>query len=171
VVFRDPFDGSRVRWNPVARVDVSLSDFGHKLIVGLPGKLTKEREFVEAKPNINGDYPVHLGELAKMVTPCLVKVLDAYYSSLVMERLAERGISSFVGIHDCWLVPEKVEIEGTIRNGSDILEQVKDEVAGEWYKGLGCVYEDLLVYLDRDKEFGPFIRSAQARWRERVEQD
>lgn len=103
-----------------------------------------------------------------MIAPCLVHMLDAYYSSLVMKRLADFGVTDFVGIHDCWLVPETVIVNGKSCTGHEILQRAMEEVEAEWYIGLRPVYKDLLRYLKRDKKFGNFIREAQQKWEYRV---
>ena len=167
VTFTDPSDGSIVRWNPVARADRKLSNSGCKLILSLPG-ITEGGRFIPAKPDGNREYPVDRGALRKMIAPCLVHMLDAYYSSLVMERLAEYGVHDFVGIHDCWLVPAQVRANGTIRDGAEVLAEVMNQAAGEWYVGLRSVYEDMLRYRAGDLQFEKLIREAQGKWQKRV---
>lgn len=169
VVFTDPLDGSRVRWNPTAREEVKVSNYGHKLILSLPKRIRENGDIKESEPDKNGDYPVDLEKLKRMVAPCLVHMLDAYYSSLVMEKLAASGVTDFVAIHDCWQVPENVTIGGTLCDGKDILDGVMKEAASDWYLGLEPVYADLLRYLASDNDFGNFIKHAYAKWKERVE--
>ena len=106
-----------------------------------------------------------------MIAPCLVQVLDAYYSSVVMRKLHERGITSFVGIHDCWMVPETVQTvvggETKISKGLDVLKEVMFEADDEWYDGLGPVYDDLLSYLGDDGDYRKLISSARDKWERR----
>lgn len=171
VTFTDPLDLTKVRWNPVARVNRPLANFGHRLIISVPGSLTKVNNrwyFEEAKANKKGEYPVDYKTLQKMIAPCLVHMLDAYYSSLVMKRLVDFGVTDFVGIHDCWLVPETVIVDGKSCNGHEILRRAMEEVQAEWYLGLRSIYKDLLRYLKNDKKFGNFIRDAQEKWEYRV---
>ncbi len=177
VTFTDPSDGVVVRWNPIARGDVKVPNGGHKLILSVPGKDKvvekdgkKRKEFEEFAPNNKGEYPVDSERLQRMIAPCLVQMLDAYYSTLVMEKLAKRGITDFVGIHDCWLIPEKVSVGGMICDGDDVLRKVMVEAAGEWYAGLGTIYKDLLRYLGPDQKFGNFIRATRKKWQERVKE-
>ena len=135
-VMSDPFDGSVIRWNPVARQD-SVVDVGSgKLILSLPRNRDKKDVFVP-----DAQYPVDAGSLRRMFAPCLVHTLDAYYSALVMERLADRGITDFVAIHDCWLIPEWVSDRNQTRRGMDVIEEVFKDLASEWYNGIGPVYE------------------------------
>ncbi len=171
VIFSDPFDRAKVRWNPVARGNKPLTNLGHKLIISVPGsfiKVNKGWDFEEARANKKGEYPVDYTTLRKMIAPCLVHMLDAYYSSLVMKKLADSGVTNFVGIHDCWLVPEVLIVNGEMCVGHEVLYKVMVEAAGEWYVGVGPIYKDLLRYLKRDKKFGNFIRNAQQKWEYRV---
>jgi hypothetical protein len=180
VSFTDPLDGQRVRWNPVKSDNVAISSGDHKLIVRLPGRCSKDAKrpprgqaipresFSPAEANTDGDYPVNSRKLQNMIAPCLVHMLDAYFSSLVMERLAARGIRAFAGIHDCWMVPERVIVGNDIQRGLDVLEEVITEAGEEWYTGLGPVYDDLLRYLGSDQEFGDMFRLAKEKWEMRV---
>jgi len=180
VSFTDPLDEAPVRWNPVERLDVELPSEDHKLIVRLPGKkrprarkrgsAIRRGDFQPAKANDDGEYPVYSRKLRNMVAPCLVHMLDAYFSSFVMGKLAARGVTAFAGIHDCWMVPAKVSIDGEIQSGLTVLETVIKEAAKEWYAGLEPVYDDLLCYLGRDPDFGHVIRRAKERWRQRVKE-
>ena len=98
----------------------------------------------------------------------MVHMLDAYYSSLVMQGIHDRGITDFVGIHDCWLVPEKVSVGGLERKGIDILREAIEKADHEWYMGLEPVYKDLLRYLGDDPRFSGSIQSAYTKWKHRV---
>jgi hypothetical protein len=169
VTFTDPYDGAIVRWNPVARGDVTLGNNGHKLTVSLPGKFIKGK-FRRAEPNLNQEYPVELEDLKKMIAPCLVHMLDAFFSSLVMEKLVDKGVTNFVGIHDCWMVPRRIHTKGAIYSGETILREAMEEVAEEWYLGLGIIYKDLLKYLKDDSGFSEFVHDAQEKWKKRVEE-
>jgi hypothetical protein len=81
--------------------------------------------------------------MKRMAAPCLVHMLDAYYSSLVMLELQSKKISTFVGIHDCWLVPE---------SQVNILKDAMDSAARKWYVGLEPIYEELLNQLKTGKD-------------------
>lgn len=173
VTFTDPSDGVIICWNPVERYNTKTSNNGRKLSISLPGKYVSEEweldpEFQEAKPNTDGEYPVNLHQLKKMIAPCLVHVLDSFYSTLVMEKLAERGITDFVGIHDCWMIPQRVSVSGKICSGLEVLHEVMDETAAEWYAGLGPVYQDLIRYLGDDPKYKDLVWNAYNKWKERV---
>lgn len=175
VTFTDPSDGAKVRWNPVAREDVKKGNRGHKLIFSLPRKATvvqkdgeNKKGFEEFPPNNDKEYPVDSERLKRMVAPCLIQMIDAYYSTLVMEQLAKQGIAVFVGIHDCWLVAEKVSVNGKICDGEKVVRSAMDEAAGEWYAGLESIYGELLKYLESDQEYKDFILVAKKKWEKRV---
>lgn len=177
VVLTDPSDGAVVRWNPVARADVKVGKKGRKLTLSLPGKFRTVREdgkiakkFEEYHANDEGDYPVHPGELERLVAPCLIQMLDAYYSTLVMELLAKRGVTDFVGIHDCWLVPENVYLDDASHSGDDVLRSVMSEATSEWFAGLGPIYDGLLQYLPSGQKYSYLIRTAKKKWEKRVKE-
>lgn len=157
VVFTDPYDLVEVRWNPVARADRPVSSSGHRLLLSLP----------QGKPNAAGDYPVRKGELERMVAPCLVHMLDAYFAGLVIERMKEAGVCNVVVAHDCWYVAAYGET-----TFDDLLWKLDDCIyrAGEeWLRGLGPVYERLVWYLGGNRQFGAFVRDARVRWKRRVQ--
>lgn len=169
VVFTDPFDGAEVRWNPVQRAEVPLPSAGQKLFLSLPGKEVGPAGgptvFRPAVANAKGDYPVDRRELGKMVAPCLIHTLDAFFSSLVLERLIAGGVQDVVGIHDAWYLLVGHEEEGSA------LTRLDDAIRGaseEWLKGLKPVYDLLAAYLGTDREYGPLIRKWQAQWENRV---
>jgi hypothetical protein len=146
-VFTDPFDGAEVRWHPVSKKDVQVESEGLKVMVGLP---TGDAEA--------GQYPVDDRKLTNMVAPCLVHMLDGFYSSLVMERLVASGVTTFVGIHDCWLVPRGSEV---------VLREAMGGAAVEWFRGLGPVYNALHGYLSGSRYEG-LVSRARAKWEVRV---
>jgi hypothetical protein len=156
-----------VRWNPVAREDQPVKSDGHTVIVSLPagmkisdfGEENEAEEDLATKPDAR--YPVDKDQLGKMIAPCLIHMLDAHYSTLVMEKLAACKIEDFVGIHDCWFVPEWVDVEGVLSDGTVVLRKVLDEVNNDWYAGLGPIYERMLHYLRGDPIFEPRIRKAR----------
>jgi len=150
IEFLDPFDGAPVRWNPVARDDdypVGSGGDGLRISVprGLPRRAAKQRKkqsssgLPKKQGLFAGDFEIDRQELEKMAAPCLVHALDSYYSSLVMRRLVSCGVQCFVGIHDCWLVPQS-QIE--------ILKDALEWAADNWYAGLEPVYEALLLCLE-----------------------
>lgn len=177
VYFTDPSDGKVVRWNPIARADKKESNSNHALILSLPGKVkfvkqdgNRREEKVFFDPNDDDEYPVDSGRIERTIAPCLIQMLDAYYSTLVMEKLAKLGITDFVGIHDCWLVPEKVCVGGEICNGDEVLHSIMNEAVGEWYEGLGSIYEDLLRGLEPGQRFVRFMQAAKKKWQKRIKQ-
>jgi hypothetical protein len=105
-VFEDPFDQSVIRWNPVARKDRYVDVGDGKVALSLPRGCTNVHGTFEK----DAEYPVDGGALRRMLAPCLVHTLDAYYSSLVMERLAARrsptsSPSTIAGLcrKRCWI--------------------------------------------------------------------
>ncbi|MBI4381965.1 MAG: hypothetical protein HY574_12350 [candidate division NC10 bacterium] len=161
----DPFDKAGVRWNPVERVEYELGIEGQKLTLSVPG--TKKRDGTRVlRRGKEGAYPVDMRELRKMLPPCLVHMLDAFFSSLVMENLARYGVRDFVGIHDCWLVPQSVRINAETKEGRKVLEQAIDEAAAEWYVGLGPIYSFFEKYLGADE---PYVKRMKRRWEECME--
>jgi hypothetical protein len=141
-VFTDPFDHSENHWNPAERQDDYLDIGKGKIALSLPRGMKIENRFKE-----DAKYPVDEGALRRMLAPCLVHTLDAYYSSLVMKGLVKRGITTFVAIHDCWLVPHVVLDKGRERDGVEVIGEVFDAAAAEWYRGLRPAYEAFLGYL------------------------
>ena len=167
ITFTDPYDGAKVRWNPVARAIKDLKSNGDALELSLPGKIYKGN-FKANYPKDN-EYPVNRRKLKQMVAPCLVHMLDGYYSSLVMEGLKTRGINDFVSIHDCWLVPEKVDIKGEEVDGKEILIEAIESANNRWYEGLGTVFEELEDHLQASEnpKHLEIIRTAHDKWKAR----
>jgi hypothetical protein len=148
VVVRNPFEGAKICWNPVASKEVVV-DFGRKKLylkvpVGIRDSL--------------GPYPVSRKLLRNSFTPCLIQMLEAYYSALVMQKLSDAGCTTFVGIHDCWLVP---------RSQIALLKLAMEHAAREWYLGIGCVYEDLSHYLASNPKYQAIVREAWIKWEHR----
>jgi hypothetical protein len=160
----DPSDESEIRWNPVARKDRYIDIGKNKLTISLPATWTISDDNF---PTIV-EYPVDPESLRRMLAPCFVHMLDAFYSTIVMEKLAEHGIKNFVGIHDCWLVPETVLCNGKECHGLDILRQVMRDAAAEWYQGLEPAYEALLGYVQGHAKFERLINDAYDHWKQRV---
>lgn len=185
IEFIDPFDASPVRWNPVARDnDYPVGSGGDGLRISVPrgfprranckskGRKTQPRGgFPKKEGQYAGDYEIDKQELKKMAAPCLVHALDSYYSSLVMSRLVSYGVPCFVGIHDCWLVPE---------SQVDILRDTMEGAADDWYSGLQPVYEALLLHLEpsqgkdvdteRNDDLQPYdkVLAAYQAWKQRM---
>lgn len=150
IVLHDPSDGEEVRWNPVVREEKNVGSGGRHIIIRPP----------RGKPNEAGDYSVSEGDLAKMVLPCLVHMLDAYYSSLVMSALNKAKYRDLIGIHDCWLLPDTAGALDVIR-----LAQI---FAGDaWLRGLERVYDDLILHLAGTK-YENWMQTVRSRWKERV---
>ena len=117
-VFTSPYDRRNgepivTRWNPIERVDRFLDASRHKVIVKAPGHRRQGRLIAHVMDSA-GNYPVDYRKLKQMIAPCVTHLQDAFFSYLVMTRLAERGVHSFVGIHDQWLVPAEVRVEGDV---------------------------------------------------------
>jgi len=159
-----------IQWAVAHAPEVTLSENGCQLRLSLPGRFIPgkiTREFVAHQPDAHGEYPVDRRALKRMVPPCLIHLLDAYYSTLVMQRLHARGVRTFVGVHDCWLVPEKIKIGDDIMDGQALLREVMEDAAREWYQGLGSVYRELLGYLTPPPNPGKITGAAYASWQTR----
>jgi hypothetical protein len=76
-----------------------------------------------------------------------------------MRNLKDLAVNTFVGIHDCWLVPE---------HQIDLLDKAMRRAASEWYKGLGSIFQDLAPYARYSKRLKNFLRDARRRWRRRL---
>jgi hypothetical protein len=155
----DPSDMSVIRWNPVARKEQPLSSHDGKIILSLPAV----KRVTDTFP-LSREYPVDRERLRRMMAPCIVHTIDAYFSTLVMRKLADRKIRDFIGIHDCWYVPKQVRSNGRVCDGDRILRRAINDAAAEWYRGLGPVYRSLLANVRGQKEFERLIKRAQRRW-------
>jgi hypothetical protein len=152
VIFEDPFDGEWVVWNPLDRKDQAISvGEDYKIVIRVP----------QAEPD--GTYRLNVPALARKVAPCLVHMLDAFFSGLEMKELNAFGVATFVAIHDCWLVPPVVEG----RDGREVLKEAIDRAAVNWYAGLGPVYRDLERHLGDDPTYGGLVRSIHETWQKR----
>jgi hypothetical protein len=148
-VFRDPYDGAPVRWNPVRIVRKPITSAKTKLYVNLP----------VGKPNSAGDYPVDAAKLGRVILPCLVHTLDAAFASFVVEALHRRGVRDVVSVHDCWMVATDAE---------PVLRDAIREAGEPWLRALEPVYAALREAIGNDSVFGPKIRGWEAQWRRRV---
>lgn len=135
----NPFDGAMVRWNPVQSHAHPVRSNGLSITVRAPGVAGKDYAV-----SANGDYRVDGGALGRLIAPCLVHMMDALFSGIVMEKLLERGVP-VVGIHDCWLTADQVLDRGVPRAGVDVLREVIEEAGEPWLRGLGPIYK---VFLD-----------------------
>jgi hypothetical protein len=145
----DPSDGAAVCWNPIKinKMKIKVDD-GHALI------------WVPAEgPDARKRYPVHTPALKTKIAPCLIQLLDAYYSALVMTKLRKFGVKTFVGIHDCWLVPQ---------DKLDVLNKAMKDAAHDWYRGLNSIYNDLAPYCRFDRRLRDFLGHARRVWKQRI---
>jgi hypothetical protein len=159
VTVDDPLDRSKFTWNPVARLNKKLRLGGLDVILSVP-----------KGPEKNGRYPVNRRELVNMIAPCLVHMLDAYFSALVLDELESRGVRELVAVHDCWYLPEAVLTDDGHFSGfgREILAESLNAAAKPWLKGLGPVYDRITFYLRSHPDFGPMLRTARAKWEDRV---
>jgi hypothetical protein len=125
----DPLDQETLQWNPILR-EIKRCRHGSndEVRIQLPPAYRPGRD----------RYPVDKDELARRIAPCVIQLLDAFYSSLVMQRLWRSEVRNFVAIHDCWLVPERVKRGRKIRSGEEVLSRALQSAAAEWYRGLGA---------------------------------
>lgn len=149
VVLTDPFDGATIRWNPLTRSR------------GTPVRIARLRAYVRkplGSPNADGDYPVNLPKLQRMILPCLIHTLDAMFCGFVMEALRDEGVRDVVAVHDCWMVAADAEAK--------LLGAIV-KAGRPWLKALGPVYDDLYDYLRKTK-YGPLIEALKTKWQRRV---
>jgi hypothetical protein len=149
-VFKDPYDGALVRWNPPRLTQRAVTSQSTHIYVNLP----------VGNPNADGDYPVNAAKLGRMILPCLIHGLDAAFAGFVVEALQARGVKDVVSVHDCWMVAAETE--------SELLEAIR--AAGEpWLRSLGPVYDALRQAIgDDDPVFGPKVRGWKEQWKCRV---
>jgi hypothetical protein len=89
LVLTAPLDGARVQWNPIERALLTVPIGNHHLELracGVLAKSGKREKFVPRWWRVNRD------ELSNRVAPCLIHMMDAYFSALVLEYLAGRGV-------------------------------------------------------------------------------
>src|SRR5262249_7298565 len=82
VIFTDPFDGARVRWNPV---EWTLTRVAGSDAVRLYAKAPISKQKA-------GDFPVFTHKLTKMFGPCFIHTLDSAFCGLVVEELERYGV-------------------------------------------------------------------------------
>jgi len=169
VEFTDPYDKATVRWNPVQRARKRVPVGSGYLYPSLPGKLVR-RVFQPAVQDLaTGDYAVDPGDLKRGIAPMSVHMLDAYFSSLVIEGLLNRGVRDVVGIHDNWHVPAHFVAEegGPLVSGERALADAIKDAGPEWLQGLGSFYREFIAYLG-DTEDGRWFQQLEGGWRARV---
>jgi len=144
VVFIDPHDGAEVRWNPAQRATKKVKvSYGHTIEARLPGReirFGQQRRFVPAPSSKVGDFSVNSRELAQLVAPCFVHMLDSYFNALVLEYLRDRGVANIVAVHDGWFVPAYID---SARTGREVLTDAIADVGRPWLSGLGRLYNGL----------------------------
>jgi hypothetical protein len=151
----DPYDHSRVRWNPIRWTNGKV----------VRQKLTIFFRKPVGTPNRAEDYPVDYGTLKRpgkfrrMVRPTLIHMLDALFASLVVEELHERGVRDVVSVHDAWMVA--ADAEGELRSAFEA-------AGGPWLRALEPVYDDFIDYLRHDPKYGPWAVALKAKWKGRV---
>src|SRR5262249_19026823 len=151
VILKDPYDGAIVRWHPVRRKLVVAAGAGAvKILANAP----------VGRPNTAGDYPRARTALRRMISPCLVHMLDAAYAGYVLEALNDRGIKDVVSIHDCWLVPADAQPH---------LDAAVLAACQPWLASLAPVYDALIEYVAGHPDYEPWFRDLRDRWRKRVE--
>jgi hypothetical protein len=167
VVFRDPLDQAEVRWHHAQR---GTRRVGHNQIEVRPFGKDTPKGFVPLPPGT-----VDRAKLARFLAPDFTQMLDAFFSSLVLEGLYAAHVPNVIALHDAWQVPDtysghpEPDSPGQAAiSGSAVLERVIEEVGKEWLLGLEDIYDRLIGYLGNDLTFGPFVHGIKARWRERV---
>jgi hypothetical protein len=127
----------------------------------------------------------------------LIHMMDAYFSALVLEYLAGRGVTEIIAVHDGWFVPESVETDlydddGEALSGAQVLSHAITHVGAEWLSGVGripdpdkplryfttvppdetrpglAVIYDWFVDSLKGSPYQDFALEIRARWRERV---
>src|SRR5207249_11488282 len=101
VVFHDPLDGAEVRWHHAQRGRLRLG-FGHYKIEIRPPGLNHPRETFWPLPA----GTINRQKLGQFLPPCLIHMLDAFFSGLVIQGLYAEGITDVIATHDSWFVPE-----------------------------------------------------------------
>jgi hypothetical protein len=118
VVFHDPLDGVEVRWHHAQRGETRLP-FGHYKIEVHPPGVNAREVFWPLPPGT-----VNRRELGQFIPPCLIQMLDAFFSGLVVTGLHAEGVGDVVAVHDGWFVPETFQAapDGPTLNGQDALD-------------------------------------------------
>ena len=164
VVFQDPLDGTEFRWNHAQR---GTKRVGHYEIEVRPAGKDTKRGFVPLPAG-----SIDQTALARFISPCFTHGLDATFSSLVIEKLRQAGITDVVALHDAWLLPDTLPIPDdpkAVLDGRAALGHAISAAGEPWLLSLKGVYDQLIVLLGDDPTFGDFVRKIQNSWRERVE--
>jgi hypothetical protein len=123
--------------------------------------------FHEAVPK-KGQLQTDDEKMKLMVAPCIIHVLDALFSACVMRLLAADGVTTVVGIHDCWLVPELIyRADGTVEAGRAVLARAIRAAGEPWLLALEPIYDWLGTNL-RGTVGEKLIEDAYVEWKARV---
>jgi hypothetical protein len=147
--FTDPYDGARVRWNPVKLVSKAVTSADTHVYVNLPA----------GKPNAAGDYPVDAEKLGRVLLPCLAHTMDSAFASFVVEELHAAGVRDVVSVHDCWMVAA---------DAGPALERAIEAAGDPWLRSLGPIYDAMRRVLGDDPVFGPKVAGWKRQWKRRV---
>ena len=183
--FIDPYDRKPVRFNPVRRATDRVR-VGHQILyISPPGHWLDKahRRFRHAdRDPATGDYPVDGAKLRRTLAPSLVHMLDASLSAHLLDRLPSMGVTNFVALHDCWLIPDGMSerVPGsfwlrrkTLSTLSEVIQNTAPtsiavrSMTTEWFLSLEVVYDRLVTYLGGDPEYGPFVRRIRDKWVDR----
>ena len=178
VVFHDPLDEAEIRWHPAQR---GTKRVGHDQIEVRPYGEDRRTGFVPAQPGT-----VDRAALARFIAPCLTHTLDAFFCSLVLQRLHAAGATNILELRDAWCVAKVVPVASNVSyehvpgeepkvsaspdyvDGAGALDRAIAASGEEWLRGLGGVYDTLIGYLGDDPTFGPFVHEIKARWQARL---
>ncbi len=106
-------------------------------------------------------------ELQNRLSPCLVHTLDSYALSLVILELQRREVQCFATVHDCVYVPHRIAtVGGGSVDGLELLAEVMEGAARDWYRGLGATFADLERYLGDDQAVIPRPKAWRLKWTE-----
>lgn len=192
----DPLDNTEFKWNRplMAAASLWLNDWEITLV--RPGEYGDERcprcggpsnlrgarlrcnnwktckvvwnaEFVAGHDHKgDGNLLLDGAKLRKMISPCIIHMLDSLFSSLVMEALVADGVTNFAGVHDCWYVPQTIyHTDGReSEDGHVVVNRAIKDAGKPWLLALGPVYQWLL-----DNVGGEQIEEAHRKWLARVE--
>jgi hypothetical protein len=104
--------------------------------------------FHQRTPNDAGQLQTDDEKMKLMVAPCIIHVLDALFSACVMRLLAKDGVTTIVGIHDCWMIPELIyRADGTAEPAHVVLARAIKAAGEPWLLALGPIYDWLRTNL------------------------
>jgi hypothetical protein len=138
LVLTAPLDRARVQWNPIKRASLMVPIGNHHLELRACGELARIGRREKFLPRL---WRVDLGELSNRVAPCLIHMMDAYFSALVLEYLTGRGVTEIIAVHDGWFVAASVEAglyddDGVPLSGGQLLAHSITYVGAEWLSGV-----------------------------------